>query len=385
MTLARLYDVIVVGAGFAGAATALALAKAGVRKLLLVDRESRLGAQASGQNAAMIRTAVDSPLKAEYAQRGALELARRSDERAPGAAFFRRTGGILIGGAGAGTKTLVTKSALRRPATAELLDRCLFLHDTDLEDALEAPDDGVVDALSFLSDTVDEARRLGAEVAMGIDVHGPIVEHDRVRGIETAAGRIECDALVVATGAWAGKWARAADLELDCEPRLRHLITTAAPSTRIAADRERAKFGSAQSGDAGPWVWHLGVEIYFRPCGDGLLWSPCDEMVTAPGDCRVRPGVEALFRSKAGRAFPRARNAHVTRVAAGQRTFVADENFLLGPDPRVRGWHWAVGLGGHGVTVSAEVGRRVADALVGRRAIETEFAWRPSLCREGAF
>jgi glycine/D-amino acid oxidase-like deaminating enzyme len=38
-----------------------------------------------------------------------------------------------------------------------------------------------------------------------------------------------------------------------------------------------------------------------------------------------------------------------------------------GADPRLPGLFWAAGLGGHGVTTAAAVGRRVAAALLRRR------------------
>ena len=47
----------------------------------------------------------------------------------------------------------------------------------------------------------------------------------------------------------------------------------------------------------------------------------------------------------------------------GQRTFCPDRRFLLGEDARCEGWHWAVGLGGHGVTSALAVGEQLAHSV----------------------
>ncbi len=48
----------------------------------------------------------------------------------------------------------------------------------------------------------------------------------------------------------------------------------------------------------------------------------------------------------------------------------------------MEGWHWVAGLGGHGVTVSAAVGRRVAASLLGRGRIEPCHGVRPAVIGE---
>ena len=53
-------DVVVIGAGLAGAATARELGAAGIRSVVL-ERALRPGTQASGRSAGMIREQVDDP------------------------------------------------------------------------------------------------------------------------------------------------------------------------------------------------------------------------------------------------------------------------------------------------------------------------------------
>jgi D-arginine dehydrogenase len=46
------------------------------------------------------------------------------------------------------------------------------------------------------------------------------------------------------------------------------------------------------------------------------------------------------------------------------RTFVPDDHFVIGADPRLEGLYWVAGLGGHGVVCAPLAGRLAADWIV---------------------
>ena len=50
---------------------------------------------------------------------------------------------------------------------------------------------------------------------------------------------------------------------------------------------------------------------------------------------------------------------------AGFRTLTPDGRFIIGWDRQVKGFFWAAGLGGHGMTTSAAVGELAAELLIG--------------------
>ena len=54
------------------------------------------------------------------------------------------------------------------------------------------------------------------------------------------------------------------------------------------------------------------------------------------------------------------RVGRILEVWAGLRTFAPDGLFVIGPDPRVRGFTWAAGLGGHGITTCGPAGELAA-------------------------
>jgi glycine/D-amino acid oxidase-like deaminating enzyme len=91
----------------------------------------------------------------------------------------------------------------------------------------------------------------------------------------------------------------------------------------------------------------------------------CDESVDVPGDCATEPA--AIARSREGAPLlPDLAGLAAARAWAGHRTRRASGRFVLGEDARRRGLIWAAGLGGHGLTCAASVGRRVAEAALAR-------------------
>ena len=96
-----------------------------------------------------------------------------------------------------------------------------------------------------------------------------------------------------------------------------------------------------------PFVWDLRHGFYFRPEAAGLIWSPCDSEPDEPGSAQAAPEAPEWLARKVTPVLPRAGTLRPLRHWAGHRTFTPDRRFLLGPDPRVDGWHWAAALGGH--------------------------------------
>ena len=67
--------VLIAGAGFAGAATAAALARRGVRDVLVLEAEPIPGQHGSGRNAAMARRVIEDPLLARLATQSVAGIA----------------------------------------------------------------------------------------------------------------------------------------------------------------------------------------------------------------------------------------------------------------------------------------------------------------------
>jgi D-arginine dehydrogenase len=165
---------------------------------------------------------------------------------------------------------------------------------------------------------------------------------------------ISCPVLVNAAGAGApeiGRLAGASPVPL--RSLKRHLMVTSRLSW---ADR------------SWPSVWDLSHEFYFRPEPPGLLLSPCDAAECGPEGEATDVAALEMLAEKMERWLPRLAGVSIASVWAGLRTFAPDDNLVLGADPLLKGFFWCAGLGGNGMTLSAALGRVVAEAVLGQPA-----------------
>jgi len=352
-------QVVIVGGGFAGAATAYWLARFGVADVVVVEREATCGYHASGRNAAMGRQITENP--------------HFTDVTVPGAAFLRRppegfaagfADGPLLSGCGSlllaqRSETLerVAGEAARRDVAHRVVDAAAIerawplLRGTPTVGAVAFPGDGVIDIHALLLGFLAGARAGGARVVTSCEVRGfrPVGA-----GVDvvTSRGTVNAATVVVAAGAWAEPVGREAGASRPFDPVHRHLFVT-----EPVADV-----------DAGaPFAWHLDDEFYVRPEVGGLLVSGCDESVRTPADARPDSNADVVLAGKLERVAPGLLEFGVARRWACLRTFsgTADRAPLVGPDNGVPWLFWVAGLGGHGATASAEIGRRAARALAG--------------------
>ena len=89
-------ECVVIGAGFAGAATAYHLTRLGLTDILLLERETIPGFHSSGRNAAMIRQCVPDSALAQLTRDGAVFL-RNLPSDWPVPVQFKQNGSLLLG------------------------------------------------------------------------------------------------------------------------------------------------------------------------------------------------------------------------------------------------------------------------------------------------
>jgi len=332
-------DIVIVGAGFAGVATAYHLARRGVLATV-VEREDAPGMHASGRNAGLLRqSSSDGPTAG--ALRSGARAARRILSRVPGS--FKACGSLVLGPA-------VAK--LQAGPQARLIDASGVVPGLAGRGLFD-PEDGVIDPHALLSAYLDAARLRGARFRFGEAVLGVEARRGRVTGVVTSGGTLRADVVVNGAGAWAGELARACGSEgITMEPKRRHLF-------RGGLDRPECRDW--------PFVWNDAEGVYFRPEGEGLLLSPCDTEPHAPGAPEVDPARRDELADKLDRVFGALGEWRLGGGWACLRTFARDGRFVIGHDPRVPGLFWVAGLGGHGVTASWSVGRLAAEVLLGVR------------------
>ena len=346
---------VIVGSGFAGAATAWALGRAGQGPGVILEQEPSWGVPASGRNAAMVRLAESDPVVGALACRSLAGL--RDLDRAAGGGLLTPVGGITLAGEEGAPLLPARHDALRvQGATVALLSpsqaraRFPFLAHMEFHTALWCADDGVVDIHALLGLYLARAREAGFTLRTGCRAEALMMEGGRVTGVHTPLGDVRAEVVIDASGAWAGRLGRGA-APLPLQPFRRHLFVSA-PTPRVPPDA--------------PLVWVEDPAFYLRPESGGLLLSPCDESPASPGLPDTDPSAAESLAAKVAQHAPGLADLAIRRSWACLRTFAPDRLPVIGPDGRVPGLFHVSGLGGAGMMCSASVGELAADLLAGR-------------------
>ena len=364
-------DVLILGGGAAGLSSAWHLARAGARVLLL-EAEAQLGVHSSGQNAAILRTLIESPMRTRLARKAALSLHRppvgfcEAPLIDPVGLLLTADAGLAadlamwVQAAGAAPYAECEATAINGAEIARLLPH--FQHpDGENATGLYMPGEGQIDISLLVDSFAKGARQAGAELRTSCAVAELLVAKEgdvpQITGARLTSGEtIPCERVLLAAGAWAGKLGAQAGSELRFFPRRRHLFVT----------RNDDKINPRL-----PVVWNHGDAaqrriFYMRPESGGMLLCACDEALIEPTSAYpngVCPKDDSVLEdiARATQLFaPDFADAEIASWWSGWRTFSEDHDFALGADPKVAGLHWCAGLAGHGMTASFEAGRLAA-------------------------
>jgi sarcosine oxidase, subunit beta len=208
------YDVVIVGAGSHGLATAYYLVKNHGVKSVAVLEKSYIGSGAAGRNTTIIRSNYRTPEGAAFYKRS-VELYEKLGADLDFNLLFSQSGHLTLAHS---ERAMVTMT--ERAEVNQLLgiDSCLVYNDTiaelcpelDLSDhptwpvlgALYHPPGGIIRHDAVVWGFARGADRGGVEIHPYTEVTGIERRNGRVTGVRTNRGNIACDTVVSATAGW---------------------------------------------------------------------------------------------------------------------------------------------------------------------------------------
>ena len=347
-------DILVIGAGIAGASVACELAAK--HRVLLAERESQPGYHTTGRSAALFSETYGPP------QIRALSRASRAFFDGPPAGFasapLLSPRGVLMIARADQVATLERELATIAGSGAQRLDvadaRKLMplvrqdylaaaFHDTRATD---------IDVHALHQGFLKKFRVAGGHVITGFEVDR--IEWDgQTWHVASGDRTVRASIVVNAAGAWAdevGTMAGARPVGL--VPKRRTALMIAAP--------EGAEIGGW------PMVVDIDEQFYLKPDAGRFLISPADETPSPPCDAQPEELDIAVCIDRIETAF----DLSVRRVEnkwAGLRSFVKDKTPVAGFDPEVPAFFWLAGQGGYGIQTTPALSRFAA-ALVNGEA-----------------
>lgn len=378
-------DVVIVGAGVIGAATAFHLSLLGAGDVLVLDRAT-VGSGMSCRSSALVRM--------HYTFGPEVELAVRSDAMfgawpdltgRPGC--VRRTGFVRIVSPGE-EAALRANVAMQRAlgARAEVIDAAGLkevapgLWADDVECAAWEPNGGYGDGAVVAGDLLAAARARGVRYRPHSPVAALLTDGGRVTGVELARSgsgtgggdREHAGTVVLAAGVWSPALLRTAGVVLPIETELHRVAVLAHPAgqgTPVACIDST-------------------TQTYFRPEAGGSMTlvgafagqrgvDP-DAVASAAGE-DLAPLVQA-----ASHRVPALEDAGIVRGVTGVYDMTPDARPLLGRLPGLDGLIVAAGFSGMGFKISPAVGEGIAGLIAGAPAGSVDLApFRPDRLSDG--
>ncbi|MEV0636788.1 FAD-binding oxidoreductase [Streptomyces sp. NPDC050619] len=348
---------VIVGGGVIGTSIARHLARAGVRDVVLVERDE-LAAGSTSKAAGGVRAQFSDDLNVRLGARS-LEAFGRFEEETGHDIGLHRVGYLFllstpeeVASFEAGVRLQNSLGVPSRMITPKEARRLSPLISTDgLLAAAFSPDDGHCTPEAVVTGYAADARRHGARILRHTEVTGIELSGERITAVVTSLGRITTDTVICAAGAWSRAVGAMAGVDLPVDP-LRRQIAVTEPVEGLPPDL--------------PMTIDFTSSLYFHAEGPGLLvgMSDPDERPGFATDTHDR-WIPRLYEAMERRA-PALLDLRRTGGWAGLYEITPDHNALIGEATSVSRFLYATGFSGHGFLQGPAVGEVVRDLYLGR-------------------
>jgi len=340
-------DIIVIGAGIIGAASAWRLAERGLKVIVLEQNHPASGS--TGRSVAGVRAQFNTATNILLSRESIAEYAAMPESG------YRPEGYLMLipeSGWAAHQEAVALQQSLGIASEALSPQEAQQYADFDtagLGGCSFCSTDGKVDAHSLNHEYVRRARAAGARVLL--DTPGTAIERvGEVWRVTTPADTFEAPQLLNAAGAWSGDTGRLANLDIPVQPARRMVFST----------------GPLILPRPVPMTFDLASGVYLRSEGERLIFGRAD-----PSDTGWKEGLNWDWLDPtlmlALERWPWLEAATLDRKASwwGYYELTPDQFPVVGRMPGAPGWLNACGFSGHGVMQAAAIGRVMAQIAVG--------------------
>ena len=415
-------DVVVIGGGIIGVSTVLALAEKGISAALC--EKGRIGGEQSSRNWGWCRTMGRDPREIPLSIE-AQRIWRGLDRRLGIDTGYRQSGIVYLC---EGPADIARHEAWLEHAKLYQLDsRMLGTAEVDAvlpgsarrwPAALYTASDGRAEPQRAAPAIARAARERGAAILTGCAVRGLDRQGGRIAGVVTEKGRIACDSVVLAGGAWSRLFCGNSGFDLPQMKVLGSVLRTqpleGLPETAAAA----SDFAFRKRADGGYTISQRAAVSDITPDSFRLFLDFLPNLRATWSDLRLRIGGRFLeewriprhwgmeeaspfeavrvldpvpsralldgARANLTRAFPGFAAMRVAQEWGGLIDVTPDVVPVISAVERIPGLHIATGFSGHGFGIGPGAGRLMADLVANDTPIVDPTPFRHDRFRRSA-
>lgn len=359
-------EIVIIGGGVVGASVAYHLTERGAKEVLILESETGQGKGSTGKATGGVRAQFETEINIKmslysidffkhcdfdcgYEPRGYLFFA--TDEKQ-----FDYLSQNVEKQKSLGVKDVEIVDA------KTISEICPILNVADIRGGTFGARDGFINPLAVMRGFTKRALANGARTEFETQVLSIETANGKISAIETNKGRIECEKIVLCTGARARELAKTAGIDLPVEPLKRQIVW--ARSEKPLPENT-------------PMVIDLGSGFHFRPACDFTIESytaiSSHDVLFAYPDNDENPSFDTDFdESFIGKVYERAKHRApflfetspiLEKCRAGLYENTPDHHAILG-GCEIDGLYFANGFSGHGVMHSPATGRALSEIIL---------------------
>ena len=372
----RTADAVVIGAGVNGASAAYNLVKAGLRKVVLLEK-GLIASGGTGRSAAIIRQHYSHPDLVRLVKRS-VEIFHRFDDEIGGSPGFVNCGWAFLVpeyvSEGFSRNLEMQRSMgidTREIDKRQLLEMEPRIDLSDVHRIAWEPGAGYADPHATTAAYAGRFRDRGGQLLPLTPVEGLRVESGKIAGVRTAQGEISTEVVVNAAGPWADRVAAWAGVQAPIqvtreEEILMETSEVGGPPRLVFSDMAKAIYYRPH-GSSRTLVGRGFPKEYQQVDPDGYERSADADFVRETHDRFLR-------------RFPSFDKALAIEAYTGLYDVTPDWNPILGRVEGVEGFYMCAGFSGHGFKIAPGVGELMAEEIVGGEARTADIS-RFSLAR----
>jgi sarcosine oxidase, subunit beta len=354
--------VVIIGGGVMGASIAYHLAKEKIRVVLL-ERESRLGTGATGRCSGGVRHQFSNPANVKLSL-ASLRKLRAMPEELDCEIDMHFDGYLFLISSEEGLENFRASAAMQNAlgVSTEILTPdqiAKLVSDVNLritfDDVLAGSysrEDGVADPHGVTSGYARAAKQLGAEIKVNAEVIAIKKHGSRITSVCTPTDEIATSMVVNAAGPWSASIGQMAGVPVPVQPYRRHVFITHGfpdvPANHI-------------------FVIDFETSFYFHREGEGVLMGMSDPDEPSSFVDAVDWNFLDRVTDVGVRRFPPLAKASIRRAWAGLYEVTPDANPIIGEARQLPGFFLATGFSGHGFMHGPIVGELIAELILRRR------------------
>ena len=360
--------VVVIGGGVAGCSVAYHLAKFGWKDTILLERDQLTSGttwHAAGLVGQLGATANITKLR-KYS----LNLYKELEKETELSTGLKQNGAITVA-----TSKDRLQELLRQATSAQLFDvnvevlnkeriKDLYpvINDQDIYGGVYMPEDGQADPVGVTNVLAKAAKNNGVKIYEKTPVNKILLKNNKIIGVDTTKGKIECEYVVLATGMWSRQIGEDIGVAVPLYPNEHFYIITEPikdlpKNLPVLRDYDNCLYLKEDAGKMLVGIFEPNAKNAFKEKGIVPNNFSFGEF---PDDFdHFEPYLEKSFHR-----LPMLETAGIRKFFSGPESFTPDTQYLLGETAEVKNLFTCCGFNSIGIASSGGAGRVTAEWMI---------------------